>query len=320
MLSLMTAADLPSFPQRLWQFIGVLHPATVHFPVALLLISALFILLRRVFRGVSGDVAFWCLILGAAGAAAAAAMGWSFAPQQGYGYLWDLSKASSEAMSFHRWGGIFVAALSVFAAALAILARFRPSPRLSVTWQIATILAAVSVGLVGHWGGEAVYGVDYLNDAIAKLFPQEKPAPAQPVAVATVSAPAPANPLPIPPKITIALPAADPVADGTIDFTTQIKPLFEKHCVACHNEHKHKGKLSLADLAAAAKGGEDGPGIVPGHSDKSHVITRMVTDDEEDLMPPKDKGGPLPKPQIQLVRKWIDQGANWPKNMVLQDP
>ena len=95
-----------------------------------------------------------------------------------------------------------------------------------------------------------------------------------------------------------------------LTYDKDIKAIFEKSCFKCHGAEKQKGKLRLDSLAAALKGGEDGKVILPGNSAKSglvHSIARLV---EDDAMPPKDKGEPLTKDQIGLVRAWIDQGAH----------
>ena len=101
-----------------------------------------------------------------------------------------------------------------------------------------------------------------------------------------------------------------PAAKKTgVTYDKDIKAIFEKSCFKCHGTEKQKGKLRLDSLAAALKGGEDGKVIEPGNSAKStlvHAIGRLV---EDDAMPPADKGEPLTKDQVGLVRAWIDQGA-----------
>ncbi|HVY71325.1 MAG TPA: SUMF1/EgtB/PvdO family nonheme iron enzyme [Verrucomicrobiae bacterium] len=110
----------------------------------------------------------------------------------------------------------------------------------------------------------------------------------------------------------INLRAADPV-----DFVKQIKPVFEANCVACHKEGHAKGGLNLENKAKAFTS-ENGPVIVPGKSKESKLykVTTLAADDD-DLMPPAKKGGPLPKNLIELLRDWIDQGANWPDGVTL---
>jgi len=94
-----------------------------------------------------------------------------------------------------------------------------------------------------------------------------------------------------------------------VTYDKDIKAIFEKSCFKCHGAEKQKGKLRLDSLAAALKGGEDGKILEPGNSAKStivHAVARLV---EDDAMPPADKGEPLSKEQVGLIRAWIDQGA-----------
>ena len=104
-----------------------------------------------------------------------------------------------------------------------------------------------------------------------------------------------------------------------IDFVKDVQPILEFNCVACHREGEDKGNLRLDTRDLAIKGGDDGAGIVPFDSSKSLVYTSTaLPPDHDDLMPPSNKGGPLPKEEIQTLKDWIDQGAYWPSNVVLQ--
>jgi hypothetical protein len=61
---------------------------------------------------------------------------------------------------------------------------------------------------------------------------------------------------------------------------------------------------------AALAGGDSGPVIVSGKSEESELVARMESDEENYRMPPK--GERLGSSQIRLIRRWIDEGANWP--------
>ncbi len=94
-----------------------------------------------------------------------------------------------------------------------------------------------------------------------------------------------------------------------VTYDKDIKPIFDASCFKCHGAEKQKGKLRLDSLAATLKGGENGKSVIPGKSAEStlvHSVARLV---EDDAMPPADKGKPLTKEQIGLIRAWIDQGA-----------
>lgn len=105
------------------------------------------------------------------------------------------------------------------------------------------------------------------------------------------------------------LPAASSKAGVT--YASDIKPIFEKSCFKCHGAEKQKAKLRVDSAEAVLKGGEDGKIVEVGESGKSllvYTIARVCVD-EDDFMPPEDKGKPLTKEQVALVRAWIDQGA-----------
>jgi mono/diheme cytochrome c family protein len=96
-----------------------------------------------------------------------------------------------------------------------------------------------------------------------------------------------------------------------VDFTRDIAPIFQAHCVSCHGMEKQRGGFRLDDREAAFKGGENhAPAIQPGNSAESPLIRFVAGLDPDLRMPPK--GEPLPASDIRLLRAWIDQGANWP--------
>ncbi len=110
-----------------------------------------------------------------------------------------------------------------------------------------------------------------------------------------------------------------PAADK-VDFVTQILPILEKNCVECHKapytdasgkQKRPKGGVILEtkDGIAASKKGKL---IVAKKPDDSKLIAAIsLPADDEDRMPPAKKGDPLPKEQIELLRKWVEQGAEF---------
>jgi hypothetical protein len=103
-----------------------------------------------------------------------------------------------------------------------------------------------------------------------------------------------------------------------VDFTRDIQPLFRQHCVSCHGPRKAKGQFRLDVRAAALKGGLSGKAIVPGKSAQSPLLALLLDGDPEVRMPqPLDnargkQAEPLPREKIELIRRWIDEGAAWP--------
>src|SRR5947209_3293224 len=79
-------------------------------------------------------------------------------------------------------------------------------------------------------------------------------------------------------------PAADPPtlpppAAGKVSFETDVKPVLAGQCFKCHGPEKQKGGLRLDSRAAALEGGNSGPAVVPGKSEKSKLIHAAVGTD-----------------------------------------
>ena len=100
-------------------------------------------------------------------------------------------------------------------------------------------------------------------------------------------------------------------ADDALDFETRIRPLLIQHCAKCHGATVQKNGMRLDARHAAFKGGDSGPVIVPGKAGVSELFRRIATDVREERMPPE--GEPLPASEIELLKRWIDAGANWPE-------
>jgi mono/diheme cytochrome c family protein len=109
-------------------------------------------------------------------------------------------------------------------------------------------------------------------------------------------------------------PAFPAVADDTL-FREQVAPIFEAHCVRCHQGDAAKGGLSLARAEELSKGGESGPGVVPAKPDESLLLEYV-----SGTSPEMPKGGPpLSAEQVSAIRRWIEQGAKWPDGVILKE-
>ncbi len=116
--------------------------------------------------------------------------------------------------------------------------------------------------------------------------------------------------------------AASPPSSGPIEFNRDIRPLLSDTCFQCHgpDKAKRKGGLRL-DLEASAKARLDGHfTIVPGQPAKSELIRRITTSDADDRMPPAEAGRQLKPEQVELLRRWIEQGAKWQPHWSLIAP
>jgi WD40 repeat protein len=94
--------------------------------------------------------------------------------------------------------------------------------------------------------------------------------------------------------------------------TERAMRLLHANCLSCHNAEKHKAGLELTTRAAALKGSDDGPVLVPGKPDQS-VLLKALSLDADPHMPPKKQ---LSTNQIELVRRWIAAGAPWDETVL----
>lgn len=161
-----------STPRRLYLAIGYFHPAVVHFPVALLSLAGLAIVFSWMFGQGCVRFAYVCLVLGAIGSLVAALMGWSFAEIRGLaGWTEIISSSSNEQQSnefFHRWLGTLTALASLAVAWMAYRSGKADGTRPGWGWKTGALILAALVGIVGHQGGEMVYG-DIFAQAIEQL-------------------------------------------------------------------------------------------------------------------------------------------------------
>jgi N-acyl-D-amino-acid deacylase len=120
------------------------------------------------------------------------------------------------------------------------------------------------------------------------------------------------------------LPARIPENDPKIDFAQQVKPLLERSCAGCHSGEKPRGLFRVVGRDAMLKGGASGEAaIVPGHSETSPLIEYVSGNVPDSEMPPRAQRKRFPglsTDEVALLRAWIDQGAEWPKDVVISAP
>ena len=99
------------------------------------------------------------------------------------------------------------------------------------------------------------------------------------------------------------------VADRQVDYATDIHPILATRCGQCHGSDKQKSGLRLVDRDAVLAGGDSGPAVVVGDSERSLLIQLVSGVDPERVMP--GRGPRLSREEIGLLRAWIDQGLEW---------
>jgi formylglycine-generating enzyme required for sulfatase activity len=103
-----------------------------------------------------------------------------------------------------------------------------------------------------------------------------------------------------------------------IDFVKHVQPILEQHCVACHSPELAEGDFDLSTRQAAFETGNLAPSIIPFQPVESFLYELTVAEeDDEQLMPPANAGGPLDEELTERLRLWIAQGAVWPDGVTL---
>ena len=257
-----------------WELFGRFHPLTVHFPIALITVAAVLEGWFLLRKKPAAQQASWvCCWMGAAGAIVATVMGYAFAGDD-----------ESATLQLHERLGLVTCVISAITMGLAAWARKAGGfggPALA--FRSFLFLSALSVGATAHFGGEMVY-----PNWLFRGMPWESKTPAPPLQ----------KPVDPPPS------SSAPVAAG-VDFVKDIAPIIKESCLKCHGPKKVKGKVQLDKKDLAFK-----KGLKPGKPDDSTFFTLLLSKDPDERMP--SEADPLPQEKIDLIRKWIEQGAPWP--------
>lgn len=99
----------------------------------------------------------------------------------------------------------------------------------------------------------------------------------------------------------------------TVFYNRDIRPILAEHCFACHGPDSaaRKASLRLDRFEDATAPRDGGAAIVPGKLDKSLLTARILTKDLDDVMPPPSTKKQLNTTQIELLKRWISEGAQY---------
>lgn len=116
--------------------------------------------------------------------------------------------------------------------------------------------------------------------------------------------------------VSITVLASGAIADDVIDFNRDIRPLLSGTCLACHGPDENSRQAGLRlDTEAGSRDDLGGyAAVVPGDPDASELIARLTTDDVDMRMPPAGKGRVFTPEDIELVRRWIEQGGHYARH------
>lgn len=95
-----------------------------------------------------------------------------------------------------------------------------------------------------------------------------------------------------------------------VDYNKDVKPILNKNCMGCHGGVKKAGNVSFLFEEEIIRPGKSGKiPVVPGDAHGSEMIRRILSDDPEERMP--KEGAPLAEEEVEVLKKWINQGAQW---------
>ena len=98
-------------------------------------------------------------------------------------------------------------------------------------------------------------------------------------------------------------------SQSEIQYNRDIRPILSENCFRCHGVDKNarKAKLRLDDPAVAV----EKKAIVPGKPEESELVTRIFSDDPDEMMPPPESNKKLTQQQKELLKHWIAGGAEY---------
>ena len=123
--------------------------------------------------------------------------------------------------------------------------------------------------------------------------------------------------------------AATTLAHGAVvDFQRDIRPILSNACFKCHGpdgDERKGGKKNSGGLRLDTEEGSRADlggsvSVVPGHPEKSELIARIITTDEDDLMPPTKSGKPLTTREIELLTAWVKAGGKFAQQWSYEKP
>lgn len=270
------------------EWLGRFHFLLLHLPIGMLLLAFAIEVASLVLKSVrpARSAVPFTLWMAACGSVAATMFGLMLSKTGGYNEV---------LLERHLWTGTGVAVGTFLTLAAKLVVDGRGGKGMQVAYGFLLVATVGTLNVASHFGGSLTHGEGFLTKAmpnelrgmIGLELVEEKPQVAS-------------------------------VADLEV-YTGVIAPLFESRCVECHGETKQKGKYRMDTFEAVVAGGDTGVGVIPGDLDGSELWYRIVTDDEDDIMPPEGEQG-LTEEEMRVVQWWIETGAKRGKKVGELDP
>ena len=282
-----SSKSLLSFnPENFWflRLLGRLHPLAVHFPVALLLFTALLELgTIKNFNSTLRPGIKILLIAGIISSLISAI----------FGILLSGSAEYGENLILHQWLGISTAFSGILVWFLHQRILIKNQTQYIKTYRLALFITALGVIIAGHLGASLTHGDDYLSSTLPWTDNFEN--------TETTSFDINSNNH-----------DQDTLTKAQEkELNLKVRAIFAHNCYKCHGDEKVKGDLRLDSKDFVFKGGENGEVIVPGKPEESELFRRIsLPSNHEDVMP--SKGKKLTANDLAIIEFWIKKGAPWP--------
>jgi mono/diheme cytochrome c family protein len=123
-------------------------------------------------------------------------------------------------------------------------------------------------------------------------------------------------------SLLVLAPLAAVAADG-VSFNRDIQPILSEYCYHCHGPDagSRKAKLRLDRPEFAFQPAKSGDVVIlKGAADKSPLIQRILNKDPDEVMPPPESHKQLKPAEIELLRRWVNEGAKYEEHWAFLPP
>ena len=113
-----------------------------------------------------------------------------------------------------------------------------------------------------------------------------------------------------------------PAAAAPLDFNRDVRPILSNNCFACHgpDEKERKADLRLDTREGALADLDGHAAVVPGKPAASELVARLTTEKASERMPPAKTGKALTRAEIDILTRWVQEGAPYAKHWAYVPP
>ena len=118
------------------------------------------------------------------------------------------------------------------------------------------------------------------------------------------------------------LPCGFSTVEAEVSYNREVLPILASKCLACHgtDSAKRKAKLRLDERGAAYAERDGIRAVVPGDPEESELVRRILSHDEDEIMPPAGEGVALTQEEKDILLQWIREGARYERHWAFRAP